>query len=266
MSSPQTGDEIPIERGQNTYKIDYNALAQAILANAATGVKGNAESAYRTGNVNLTPANIGAKATQTAVTDPTASGTAISFIDSLTQNAQGVITPTKKTVRVATQSESGLMSDTDKSKLDGIASGAQVNSITGVKGSAEGSYRTGNVNLTPANIGALPDTTTAADIGASATFVLTNNYTIAATIYSVLNTMARGSVATIVTRADASNAMCGVNYDMYGTIWRNPRSDINNFYLSMTRTSGIEQYCYVLTLTESSMSHGTVYKYTGTAV
>jgi hypothetical protein len=44
------------------------------------------------------------------------------------------------------------MSATDKTKLDGIASGAQVNSITGVKGNAESSYRTGNVNLTPANI------------------------------------------------------------------------------------------------------------------
>ena len=30
--------------------------------------------------------------------------------------------------------------------------------VTGVKGSAENAYRTGNVNLTPANIGALPDT------------------------------------------------------------------------------------------------------------
>lgn len=54
----------------------------------------------------------------------------------------------------ATQSAAGLMSATDKAKLDGIASGAQVNSITGVKGSAESSYRTGYVNLTPVNIGA----------------------------------------------------------------------------------------------------------------
>lgn len=46
------------------------------------------------------------------------------------------------------------MSAADKVKLDGVATGAQVNSVTGVKGSAESSYRTGNVNLTPANIGA----------------------------------------------------------------------------------------------------------------
>lgn len=48
---------------------------------------------------------------------------------------------------------SGLMSATDKEKLDGIASGAQVNSVTGVKGNSESSYRTGNVNLTYTNLG-----------------------------------------------------------------------------------------------------------------
>lgn len=41
----------------------------------------------------------------------------------------------------------------EKTKLAGIATGAQVNSITGVKGNAETSYRTGQVNITPANIG-----------------------------------------------------------------------------------------------------------------
>ena len=41
----------------------------------------------------------------------------------------------------------------EKEKLAGIASGAQVNSITGVKGNSEASYRTGNVNLTKDNIG-----------------------------------------------------------------------------------------------------------------
>lgn len=42
-----------------------------------------------------------------------------------------------------------------KSKLDGIESGAQKNTVTGIKGNSESAYRTGNVNLTPANIGAL---------------------------------------------------------------------------------------------------------------
>lgn len=42
----------------------------------------------------------------------------------------------------------------EKNKLAGIEAGAQKNTVTGIKGNAESSYRTGNVNLTPANIGA----------------------------------------------------------------------------------------------------------------
>lgn len=61
---------------------------------------------------------------------------------------------TDTTYSAATTSAAGLMSAADKTKLNGIATGAQVNSITGVKGNAESSYRTGNVNLTAANIGA----------------------------------------------------------------------------------------------------------------
>ena len=65
---------------------------------------------------------------------------------------------TRASTDVATTSANGLMSSSDKTKLDGIASGAQVNSITGVKGNAESNYRTGNVNITPANVGAVPTT------------------------------------------------------------------------------------------------------------
>lgn len=42
----------------------------------------------------------------------------------------------------------------EKTKLAGVEAGAQKNSIMGVKGNEETSYRTGNVNITPANIGA----------------------------------------------------------------------------------------------------------------
>lgn len=57
-------------------------------------------------------------------------------------------------------SVSGIAADTIQGainvlsdKLNTVENGAQVNTITGVKGSAEGSYRTGNVNITPANLG-----------------------------------------------------------------------------------------------------------------
>ena len=66
----------------------------------------------------------------------------------------GTLTTQDTTYSNATTSAAGLMSAADKTKLNGIAAGAQVNSVTGVKGNAESTYRTGNVNLTPANIGA----------------------------------------------------------------------------------------------------------------
>ena len=75
-----------------------------------TRVKGNTESDYRSGDVNLTPANIGAKALQAPVSDPAASGDGIEFISGVSQDAQGVITPAKKTVRAfggATASAAG---------------------------------------------------------------------------------------------------------------------------------------------------------------
>ena len=44
------------------------------------------------------------------------------------------------------------MSASDKTKLNGIETGAQKNTITGIKGAKESSYRTGNVNITLQNI------------------------------------------------------------------------------------------------------------------
>lgn len=53
---------------------------------------------------------------------------------------------------------SGIISLTAKNVTDalGYTPGNASGSVTGVKGNAESSYRTGNVNMTPANIGALP--------------------------------------------------------------------------------------------------------------
>ena len=68
------------------------------------------------------------KPKQTAVSDPTASGNAVSFIDSISQDANGVITATKKTHPLVTQDNTaGLMSSADKIKLDGIEAGAEAN-------------------------------------------------------------------------------------------------------------------------------------------
>ena len=52
---------------------------------------------------------------------------------------------------LATSYSDGLMSATDKAKLDGMSPGG--GGVTGVKGDSESTYRTGNVNITKGNIG-----------------------------------------------------------------------------------------------------------------
>jgi hypothetical protein len=198
----------------------YNDLSDKPTIPSAVAVKGNAETTYRTGNVNITASNIGLgnvgnfKAVSTVAsqgltdteksnartnigagtssfsgsytdltdkpTIPTVNNATLTIqkngttVKTFTANASSNVTanitvPTKvseltndsgykttdTTYSIATTSANGLMSSTDKSKLDGVATGAQVNSITGVKGNSESNYRTGNVNLTPANLGAL---------------------------------------------------------------------------------------------------------------
>ena len=64
-----------------------------------------------------------------------------------------MVTDSDTTYSVVTTSANGLMSKEMLTKLNGIEAGAQKNTITGVKGSAESTYRTGNVNITKANIG-----------------------------------------------------------------------------------------------------------------
>lgn len=84
--------------------------------------------------------------------DKLVSGTSIKTINGISILGSGDIETPNTTYSDATQSVAWLMSASDKTKLDWIASGAQVNSITGVKGDNESTYRTGNVNITKANI------------------------------------------------------------------------------------------------------------------
>jgi hypothetical protein len=77
----------------------------------------------------------GYKTVQTAVADPTTNGTATTFISSISQNANGVITATKATIDVSGKVDKvtgkGLSTNdyttAEKNKLAGIASGAEVN-------------------------------------------------------------------------------------------------------------------------------------------
>ena len=67
---------------------------------------------------------------------------------------QTITIPDKNTTyELVSTTANGLMSYGDKIKLNGIESGAQKNTVTGIKGNAETAYRQGNVNITKENIG-----------------------------------------------------------------------------------------------------------------
>ena len=106
----------------------------------------------------------------------------------------------------ASTSAAGWMSKDDKTKLNGIETGAQVNTITGVKGGSESSYRTGNVNITATNIGLGNVTNNKQVKGLSSG--TTNNNLVAwgSDGYTVADSgIAKGSVATKL-------ALSGTNY------------------------------------------------------
>lgn len=86
---------------------------------------------------NLSTTLAGYKTIQDAVSDPSADGTGLTFIDSISQDANGVITPHKKTVQNAVASvsgeggQAGLMSAADKEKLNGIDYSGKADKVSG---------------------------------------------------------------------------------------------------------------------------------------
>ena len=64
------------------------------------------------------------KTKQTAKSDPTASGTTLTAIATISQDANGVITATKKTIQSASGTQDGVMSSSHYTKLEGISTGA----------------------------------------------------------------------------------------------------------------------------------------------
>ena len=156
--------------------------------NTVTGVKGSNETLYRTGQINITKDNIGlgnvdntadsaknvksaqtantansaTKATQdsagqqintTYVKSVTATGNKITVTKGDGSTSTATIDIESPEYGLAGPDSNGLMSSTHYTKLEGIEAGAQKNTVTGVKGSEEDRYRTGQINITKANIG-----------------------------------------------------------------------------------------------------------------
>ena len=92
---------------------------------------------------------------------PTKSDVGLSNVDNTSDKNKPISSATQTALNNKVDKVSGKGLSTNdftieyKTKLDGIETGAQKNTVTGVKGSSESSYRTGNINLTPDNIGAL---------------------------------------------------------------------------------------------------------------
>ena len=137
-----TGKGLSTNDYTSTEKTKLAGIAEGAQVNTITGVKGGSESSYRTGNVNITKANLGlGNVDNTSDANKPISSAAQTALDGKVDKVTG----------------KGLSANdytnTEKTKLAGIAEGAQVNTITGVKGDSESSYRTGNVNITKANVG-----------------------------------------------------------------------------------------------------------------
>lgn len=122
---------------------------------AVSGVKGNAESTYRTGNVNLTPANIGAATSDHTHGNITNDGKLQTTDVSIASGDKLVITDSSDSSKIARASVSFDGSTTTQFlSKKGTWETPSGGGVTGVKGSNESSYRTGNVSLSYSNVGA----------------------------------------------------------------------------------------------------------------
>lgn len=121
-------------------KTKLAAIEAGAQANTVTGIKGDSETTYRTGNVNITKANIGlGNVDNTKQMKGLSAGTTEDHVivfggDGYTPKDSGFTIGksvpsdaefTDTTYEAATQSASGLMSSSDKAKLDGIEAGAK---------------------------------------------------------------------------------------------------------------------------------------------
>lgn len=127
-------DKVASATAGNLAKLDSNGnLVDAGIAatDVATIDSDAVEGNFAAFDANGNPVDSGHKHSdyktkQTAVNDPSADGTGLAFIDSISQDANGEITPHKKTVANVSASTSGaggtngLMLATDKEKLDNL--------------------------------------------------------------------------------------------------------------------------------------------------
>ena len=148
----------------------YADLSNKPTIPAAVAVKGNAETSYRTGNVNLTPDNIGAFPGSIRLTNENLNDVKDPGVYYTTGGHSVTSTPNNEKLAfslVVLKNASSYyiqrltyVSENSPSRLyERIFNGSNWASWylrpLGIKGNAETEYRGGDVNLTPENIGAL---------------------------------------------------------------------------------------------------------------
>lgn len=166
------------------------------LSGYVNALSGTANSGVVT-NITKSGSTITVTSESLAVSAPAASGTALSFIDSVSQAANGKITASKKTVSDATKTSHGLMSGADKTKLDGIAEGANnyelpVASATAIGGVKPGTTSGKNYGVAVDTNGAMTVNVPWADTKVTSA---ENHYTPSADSASQLSADASGTTA-----------------------------------------------------------------------
>ena len=137
--------------------------------------------------------------------------------------------------------------------------------VSGVKGSKESSYRSGNVNLTPANIGALPDTTTAEDIEAAAIIMLSSSDTTPSVIYNKVNVLGYAKRAGALIYIDKAALNVLTNRTDFTTNYSGLIThSATNQYRFMLMNAGINIMCFYANITSSTITTGPIYQYNGT--
>ena len=152
----QTLGEISSWLQSNPDTVDLIGSIAQKVNKISNGVEGNIPSITSDGSITdsgYKPSDFQAtgnyKTTQTAVPDPTASGSATAFISSISQNANGEITVSKKNVQLADTLHDGLMSSSDFSKLYSLTS---YTAGTGINISANGEISVYTADLPQPNV------------------------------------------------------------------------------------------------------------------
>ncbi len=251
--------------GDGAYYISHPAAFRDAIGATNTKVKGAAESSYRSGDVNLTPANIGAFGAGSigAITD--ANNTSLYGSRLFQANACANL-PTNGSDEYYQVEFFGVCQMAFRHFSTGLEQiwvrhyintkwypWVRIDKVTGIKGDAESTYRTGNVNLTPENI------------GAAQCILFESRDTTPALIYAKLDNLALNNPAVCRMYDATITAISGgkITNGSFGTVLR---SGTNTFYFFVSKANGDKLFSFGSTITASSITVGNAYQYSGTAL